>query len=179
MRIKGIDRSKPNVEVVLFPRSDGEDIDIEATAVISYDRFDKLVKEPLAKTSLFPDGSEKPSPEQQAQFSKDMVEYYNMRHGFMLYETLKGNDNIEWGKITEDDPRSWLKCEKEIDGLPLTNAEHNRLAAAIHRANGLSDALIEEAENSFLERKALAKLKQENILNTEAQSSTSGVGAKD
>jgi hypothetical protein len=52
MRIPGIDKSKPNVEVVIFQRNDVEDIVVEMTAVISYDRFNKLVKEPVLKTSL-------------------------------------------------------------------------------------------------------------------------------
>jgi hypothetical protein len=174
MRIKGLDKSKPNIEVVIFPRHDIDDIVIKCKAVISYDRFSKLVAEPILGTALFPDGTRKPTDETRKKFSEDSISYFEMRHGFMLYETLKDNENIEWESVSKDDPISWKNCAKEIDSLPITDAESNRLVAAINRANGMSDALIEEAEQSFLVREASERVDQKSIVSSEAVNSTSG-----
>ena len=176
MRIKGLDASKPNMEVCIFPRKEGN-IVITAKAVLSYDRFEELIKKPILDLVTLPSGEKESTPEFEQKFEVASAEYSAMRIGFMLFESLRDNECIEWDNISPDNPTSWKNIQSEIENLPLTIYEKTRLNDAINKANGISDELVEEAEKSFLENLA-QKVNQPNTQNTEAVSSTLGEPVK-
>jgi hypothetical protein len=146
MKIGGITVA-PCEELLVLPRTDGEDIPIRAIAVSINDEFDKLAPEPIAPMIQVKGG--KQADLQDKDYLAAVSRRSEQRFAFLLIKSLEPS-NIEWEKVKLDDPKTWSKWEEELWEAGLSSVETGRIIASVMVANSLDDAKIEEARKSFL-----------------------------
>jgi hypothetical protein len=79
-----------------------------------------------------------------------MVKYSQYRYAWIMIESLKATENLEWETIQSDKPETWLNFEKELQDSGLSGIEIGRIANGVLEANCLNEDKITEARNRFL-----------------------------
>ena len=146
MRIGGVE-VKPNEEILVLPRSDGDDIVIRAKAVKINEEFEKRLPEPTPPNVRTKDGSK---PDYKVENYKQALALRDtQRFNFLVIKSLEPSE-IEWEEVDMDVPSTWSKWSKELIEAGLSEIEVNRIANAVMAANSLDEEKIEEARKSFL-----------------------------
>lgn len=146
MKIGGIQVS-PCEEILVLPRSSGDDIVIRAKAVSISDDFNKLVPEPTPPNIRTKDGSK---PDHKDKNYLDAVSIRDdQRFAFLVIRSLEPS-KIEWEKVDEKNPSTWLKWKEDFKEGGLSEVEINRITNAVMIANSLDEEKIEEARKAFL-----------------------------
>jgi hypothetical protein len=146
MKIGGITVA-PCEELLVLPRTDGDDIPIRAIAVAIDDEFDKLAPEPIAPMIQAKGGNQADLKDKN--YLAAVVRRGEQRFAFLLIKSLEPS-NIEWEKVKLDEPRTWPKWQEELWEAGLSSVETGRIITLVMAANSLDDAKIEEARKSFL-----------------------------
>lgn len=154
MRIAGKEINKLNVEVVVVPRPDG-DIVFKCQAVLDYSKFDELCPEPKPPVIYGEKGKSGSRPDYDDKgWHKKFSEWLDKRECWMCYQSLKATDNLEWSQVMENVPETWQLVRDEFKNAKFTQVEIRRIFNAVASANGLDEARIEEARESFLRSEA-------------------------
>jgi hypothetical protein len=146
MKIGGVVVSKCE-EILVLPRSDGDDIPFRAKAVAINDEFNKLVPEPVAPMVLKKGGK---APDYT---DKDYLLACGhrdaQRFAFMCIKSLEPSD-IEWEKVDLKSPGTWTGWDKELTEAGLSEVEVQRVVGLVMVANSLDENKIEQARKDFL-----------------------------
>ncbi len=138
----------PASETLVLPRSSGDLVFI-ATAVASYENFDKLCPHPVPPTIKRPG-----QPEAQDTTDKDYLkaldQWASCRTAWMIIESLNATPGIEWETVKPSEPTTWLNFQKELEASGLTQGECMRVINIVLDANGLNEKKIEAATKNFL-----------------------------
>lgn len=146
MRYKGKTISEGH-QIVVIPKG-GVDIVFKAKAVRDYSRFDAMVPMPVPPTIQTlgePNRPDFSDPVYQAQCTL----HARKRTAFMILESLKDSEGIEWETVKINDPDTYLNLQTELDSV-FSPSEQGFIFNAISTANGLNTEKIEEATESFL-----------------------------
>lgn len=146
MRIGGVE-VQTSEEILVLPRSLGEDIVIRAKPVKINEEFEKRVPEPTppnvrTKEDSKPDYNDK-------NYKQALKLRDKQRFDFLMVKSLEPSE-IEWDEVNINDSSTWSKWSKELIEAGLSEMEVNRIASAVLSANSLDEEKIEEARKSFL-----------------------------
>jgi hypothetical protein len=158
MKIKGKKLDAPVVETIVIPRVD-RDIVFQAKAVRSYADFDALCPRPIPATIMRPDGTQSQDVED-PEFKKAIETWAMNRSNWMILKALEATEGLEWETVKMNDPSTWGNYGKELEETNLSQIEINRIINICITANGLDQAKIDKATESFLAGQAARQSKQ-------------------
>src|SRR6185436_15627483 len=72
------------------------------------------------------------------------------RNGWMIFQSLKATEGLEWDLVKEEDPESWVKVDEEFKAAKFSEYEIGRIYNGVMAANCLDERRVEEARKSFL-----------------------------
>jgi hypothetical protein len=148
MKIKGKMPDRPTPEICVIPRPSGEDIVFRAR-LIDYNRFKELVKTPQPPL-VTKAGGVKTEDYTDATFVNAVSRFNTLRAAYMVIESLKETDGLEWETVKDDDPDTWPNYEQELLDAGLTQNEINHIMGAVMNANSMNESRFEEARERFL-----------------------------
>lgn len=173
MKYKGKKIDKPNEAFVVIPRNDG-DLVFKAQAVLDFQMFDDICPRPTPQMKTLRGGQPMPDLEEKS-YVDALNEYSERRVDFMILKSLEATDDLEWETVNMEDPTTWKNYDKELSDACLTEREIDRVISIVFEANGLSEAMIQEARDRFLQEQAQAeRAQEENSLTVEPMTSASG-----
>lgn len=138
----------PATETLVLPRATGDLVFI-ATAVPSYENFEKLCPHPVPPTIKRPGEVDAQDTTDKA-YVKAINLWAEYRTAWMIIESLKATPGLEWETITENTPASWPNFQKELESSGLSSNEVMRVINIVLDANGLNEKKIEAATKNFL-----------------------------
>lgn len=176
MKLHGKTISRPQPEVVVIPRDNGDHV-FKLQAVLNMDEFDKLCPEPKPPTVRHKDGTVK-SDMNDAKYIKKLDKIRELRFSYMLIKSLEATEGLEWERVVMLNPDTWLQWKDELIESGLTDHEVQRIIAAMFEANGITEKRYDEARARFIRMQA----GRGNDLSSqmgEQETTPSGVPAKD
>lgn len=148
MKIKGKSISAPNVSMLVIPRDNGEDIVFKAQAILDMDVFEKLCPEPQPPTIIHRErGKEKDFKDKN--YLKAQEFHAEQRMAYMVIESLKATDDLEWETVDYNDPSTWVKYKDELKASGFNHIEIGRITNLVFEANSLNEAKYKEARDRF------------------------------
>lgn len=148
MKIAGKQVSGANIEYVILPRGDSDQLVFKAQAVLSYDNFDKMNPEPTPPQMIVAGGARVPNFES-ADYKTALVVHSTRKVAWMVLKSLEISE-IEWDTVKMEDPTTWENYTTDLRNAGLADVEINRIVNGVMIANCLNDAKIEEARKRFL-----------------------------
>lgn len=148
MKLNGKKLDGPNIEVVVIPRQSGELV-FKAQAVLDYDECDKLNPMPKPPKRLMPGGVVQENVND-PKYLKAVDQWATRKFYWMLLESLKATEGLEWETVKMDDPSTWESYKAEMKQAGLTPGEIGRIEMCVSDACGLNQAKIDEATKRFL-----------------------------
>ena len=150
----------PNEEIIVIPRADG-DIILKAIAIKNYDRFNELVKPPappkVLKKGQKVDDFDNPA------YKLSLTQFGEKRYAFLILETLRHSEGLEWETVDLNNPETWLNWDKELSDSGFSQNEIRLITTGVLVANTLDETKVEEARQRFLalqEEQRLSELSQ-------------------
>ena len=134
-----------NEEILVLPRPK-EDIVIKAVAV-DMDLFEKLVPEPEAPGIRTKEGFKKDTTDKT--YLQLVEDRDAKRLGYLVVHSLVPSE-VEWDKITLDDPKTWATWSEELLAGGLSSVEVKLVLSCVMGANALDEEKIAAARASFL-----------------------------
>lgn len=152
MKINGIkiegDLLKPNEDVLVLPRGQNKQVIFTARAVQTMEEFAKLCPEPKAPTA-FVAGKGWIDQVEDKTYKSQCKEFGAKQLGYLIIKSLEDMD-LEWDKISLDEPSTWGNWEKELLDNGFTQRECNLLVTLCMSVNQLDEAKLERARELFL-----------------------------
>lgn len=146
MRYKGKTISEGH-QIVVIPKG-GVNIVFKAKAVRDYSRFEAMVPMPVPPIIQTVGEPNRPDFTDPMYISQSEM-YSRKRTAFMILESLKDSEGVEWETVKLENPDTYLNLQTELDSV-FSQSEQGFIFNAISTANGLNTAQIEEATESFL-----------------------------
>jgi len=137
---------KPNEEVLVLPRMGG-DLVIKACSVTTGTEFEALVPDPVAPGIRTRDGF-KPDTKDET-YRAAVKRRESQRFAYMILKSLEPS-NIEWDKVSLDDPTTWTSWQDEMQAAGLSGVETDRIIMCVMSANSLDDEKLKAARDLFL-----------------------------
>ena len=134
-----------NEEILVLPRPQ-EDIVIKAVAV-DMELFEKMVPEPEAPGIRTKEGFKKDTTDKT--YLQLVEDRDAKRLGYLVVHSLVPSE-VEWDKITLDDPKSWSTWSEELLAGGLSSVEVKLVLSCVMGANALDEEKIAAARASFL-----------------------------
>lgn len=161
-----------NIVDVFIPRGENGGFEFKCRAV-ELDRFETLypMPEPRIRTIV---GEGKVPDLKDAKYLDEMETYNLSRLNYMVVESLKATDDLEWETVNYDDVSTWGNYGDELGEAGFTDLEIGRVIQGVMRANQLDDAFIKEAHANFLARKADLAVQPSSSQTDEPVTSDSG-----
>jgi hypothetical protein len=158
MKLGGEKFVKPNLEIIVIPRGDGEDIVFKAGPVGNMDDFEKLCPLPEPPVKMYPGGRKSQNVKDEG-YQKKLAEHAELRFHFMAIQSLKMTEELEWETVDEAEPSTWTNYMDELREAGFSEVEVNRVVQGVMDANCLNEDRIEEARQRFLasQQEALEK----------------------
>lgn len=156
MKIAGKAIAAPKNEFCVIPRDD-EEIIFKAKAVLDYEEFDQLCPEPKPPIKTYPDGR-KEEDYNNSKFITKRDEWAQNRSNWVVIESLRATDGLEWETVSYSDPSTWDNYREELQRT-FTTGEVNLIISTVMAANSMDDARFEEAKQHFLARQQQASEK--------------------
>ena len=150
MKIAGKAIAAPKNEICVIPRGD-EEIVFEAKAVLDYSEFDELCPEPKPRIKTYPDGRQEEDTDS-SKFKKEYADWAAQRSNWLIVESLKATEGLEWDTVSYTDPKSWGNFRKDLQ-TNFTAGEVNQIIGCVMAANSMDEARFEEAKQHFLEKR--------------------------
>jgi hypothetical protein len=110
-------------------------------------------------------------------YQASIKDWAGKRTNWIMIQSLRATPGLEWDSVKYDDPNTWANWETELQKV-FTAPEISRIMDAITAANGLNEARIERARQSFLLLQAVRK-NGSSFLNEGQPNMPSGEPAKD
>lgn len=149
MRIKGQEISGPNEELIVIPRGQSQ-IVLKARAVLEYDDFERLCREPTAPFVLKP-GGRKEYNFSDPKYQAAQAQRIKQQTYYMFVKSLMATEGLEWETIDLNRPETWLNFENELKAAGFSQIERGMITRGIMVANNLDDTKVEEARQRFLQ----------------------------
>jgi hypothetical protein len=150
MKLHGQKIDGPNVEIIVLPRgNDKPDIIFRAQAILDSKEFDKLCPVPEPPGRIMKGGKKELNFNDSA-YQAEMRRYADKRVAWMVLESLKATEGLEWETVTLNDHTTWLKYEDELKAAGFSYIEVQRIQNGVFTANCLNEAKVEEARQNFL-----------------------------
>lgn len=156
MKINGKKIQRPKFEVIVFPRRDG-DIIIKAQAVLSYEDFEKLCPPPVPPVVIRPNGTDEGAKTTDINHPKYIAainDWSRMKLDWMILQSLKATEGLEFETVNPSDPDSWQNVHKELEEAGFSELERTKIIEIVVTACGLNQNMIDEATNNFLASQA-------------------------
>jgi len=134
-----------NEEILVLPRPEA-DIVIKARA-IDMEPFDKMVPEPKAPGIRTKDGFKKDT--EDGTYLQMVEQRDAKRLGYLVVHSLVPSE-VQWDKITLDDPTTWESWSDELLAGGLSSIEVKLILSCVMGANALDEEKIKAARESFL-----------------------------
>lgn len=148
MKLNGKRVQGPNVEVIVLPRGQGDDLVFKAQAVLDIAPFEKLCPRPVPP-EVIRKGGIRVSNVEDAGYRAELQEYGKLKMAWMLIESLRATEGLEWETVRYEDSSTWLNYERELRDSGLGEAEITRLITGMMSANALNEDRIAEARERF------------------------------
>jgi hypothetical protein len=177
VKLKGKKIEGANREVIILPRSNGEDLVFIAEAIISYDEFDQIVPAPKPGTKIVPGGG-KVADFDSPTYAAELKRYATLRYLWTILKSLKATPGLEWETIVYSEPSTWENFYSELKAAGLSETEQKMLLVGVSTANCLNQAKLDEARDRFLAGTGLEQLVESCSRPPEPSTTPSGDAAK-
>lgn len=147
MKIKGKKIEGPNIEIIILPRGN-EDLVFKAQAVLDTSAFDQLCPRP-EPPKMMKRGGQLVSNVEDPGYQQAIQAYGKLRSSWMIIQSLRATDDLEWETVKYDDSSTWNGYEDELRKSGFAEMEISRLITGVMTANALNEDKIEEARNRF------------------------------
>lgn len=148
---KAIDRPKP--EPVILPRNGGTDI-VFMMGPVNMGDFNQYCKEPQPPMVLkredgipYPDFTDE-------DYKKALKTHANRKMDWMILESFKATEGIEWETVKLEDPDTWHLWREELANDGFSTIEINQIYEGFMIANSMSEAKLKEARDRFYRSQA-------------------------
>lgn len=155
MKIKGKSITAPNVSILVIPRDNDGDIVFKAQAVLDMDVFETLCPEPKPPTIIHRERG-KEFDYRDKNYLKAQEQHGELRMAYMVLESLKATEDLEWETVKSDDPSTWLGYKDELKASGFNHIEIGRIVNLVFDANSLNEAKYKEARDRFTLSQVLA-----------------------
>ena len=150
MKMNGKTIKGPNEEIVIIPRGNDDDMVFTCRAVMSYEEFDNLVKEPEPPKILHR-GEETATPLlTDPDYLKAIREHDKKRLAWLICTSLSATKGLELETVDMADHTTWNNYYDELLDAGLTSTEIGRITRGVMIANSLDQKKIDEARAHFL-----------------------------
>lgn len=148
MRINGKVFTGPYIKTVVLPR--GEDcMAFRLQAVTDHKMFDELCPRPTPAV-IVKRGGEKVMDVDAPEFREALDVWAMKRTHWLFLQSLAATEGLEWDTVKMGDPDTWPNYQDELKEAGLTDSEIAILVEAMIEVNGMDQAKIKEATESFL-----------------------------
>lgn len=179
MKYKGKTIKGPNEELVIIPRgNDQEDFVFICRAVMGYDVFDELVKEPKPKMIRRVGETEASPLLDDPNYLKEVREHDKKRLSWLICTSLAATEDLEFDTVDLADHTTWNNYYNELQDAGFTSTEIGRITRGVMIANSLDQKKIDEARASFLAMRREAVVLPSS-LQAEQKTTQSGEPVKD
>jgi len=176
MKLGGKTISGLNIETIVLPRGDDNQLVFHAQAVLSYAKFEEMFPPPKPRLMKKPGGVQFQNFEDPT-YLKDLASWSEKRYQWLILKSLEASEGLEWDTVKMDDPETWGNYEQDLRSAGLTDIEVGRLVTGVMTANALNEEKIEAAKKRFLALKEVAVPSQLSQVG-EQPSTSSGEPAK-
>lgn len=149
MKINGKRLDCPNIVTIVLPRSSGEDVVFKAKAVLDAEDFERLCPPPKPPT-MIRKGFGRVEDIEDPRYKAAMEERNTKRFDWIIIQSLRATDGLEWEKVKYSDSNTWHLYKEELREAGLGDYEIQRLIRGVLEANCLDETKMEEARNRFL-----------------------------
>lgn len=151
MKIDGHNNYSPNEEVVVIPRTIGDDFVFKAKSIMDLSEFDTLcpIPEPPA---VIKKGGIKEFDFKNADYQNALLTHAEKRIQYMVIESLKATPGLTWDKVKYSDPNTWVHYKEELKLAGFNYLEVQRIENAVFTANCLNEQAVEVARQNFLQQ---------------------------
>jgi hypothetical protein len=147
MKINGRKIEGPNVEIVVFPRPNG-DVVFKAQGVLETEDFEKLCPAPKPPMKLLK-GGKKVENVEDATYKAQVKDWNAKQLDWLFLKSLEPT-KIEWSTVDLARPETWNNYQTELKEAGFSTVEINKLLLAVMTANSLNESKLEEARERFL-----------------------------
>jgi hypothetical protein len=152
MKFNGRKVSGPKTDIVVIPREDG-DLVFRCQAVLDYKAMEQILPRPEPKMIVRP--GKPPVPDEDDPVHKEALNRYGrQKMDWMILQSLKPTEALEWETIISTDPDTWKNWEEELKDAGLTERERVEILQTILRVNSLTDEVFQQAKDRFLASQA-------------------------
>lgn len=120
-----------------------------AQPVWNMDEFNALCPPPENTNYRFEKGGKVKDPDA-PQWREKLADYSRKRWGYVVLKSLEPS-NIEWEKVSLDDPKTWLYVEEELKEH-LAVYEFAKVMELVDEANAIDEAKLEANAESFFQQ---------------------------
>lgn len=149
MKIAGKKVQSLNVEIIVLPRGNDDPLVFKAQAVLDDSVFDKFCPIPKPPMGIGKGGKKEPNLKDTG-FLKACAERGEKKMAWMVIESLRATEELEWETVVYEDHTTWLNWSTEMKEAGLNYIEIQRIQSGVFAANCLNEAKIEAARNAFL-----------------------------
>lgn len=149
MKLFGKKLSGPNIEFIVLPRGDGNDIIIKAQAVLDMTDFIKILPPPEPPKVMIPGGGTSVNIDD-AGFQTKLMDWSTKKTYYLILKSLQATEGLEWETVEMANPNTWGNFTKELSDGGFTDSEQAKIVECAMKANALSDSHLEEARKRFL-----------------------------
>lgn len=134
-------------DVIVIPRGE-ENIIIHVQCVADYSPFEAMCPEPQPPMRTKP--GEDPFPLYDApEYKQKMNEWSERRSAWMILQSLRATEDIQWEKVKSDDPSTWELYKEELQEC-FSEVEMMLILNKIIDVCGLNTQKIEAATADFV-----------------------------
>lgn len=151
MKINGKSIEGPKPEVIVIPKGD-EQFVFKAMPVLCYDEFLAIYPQPLPMTVTKPGKAPYADVNDKA-YLDDIADWVNKKSSWMMIESLKATEGLEWDTVVAEEPETWSNWRSELEKV-FTDIEMMYIIEIIQSACGLNQNKISEATEAFLASEA-------------------------
>jgi len=148
MKLNGKTLFGPRIEVIVFPRQDGNLV-FKAQSVLDYDPFEKICPQPQPPVRMLPGGIKSFNTES-PEYEEKLEEWATKKWDWMMLKSLEATEKLEWDTVNMEDPSTYGHYRDEMKAAGLSPAEISRIQALVVDSCGLNQIKIDEATKAFL-----------------------------
>jgi hypothetical protein len=152
MKIKGRQIGKPKPTYCVFER-DGTEFIFTIEAILDFESFNKICPYPEPPKVTKP-GGKVIEDTNDAQYLHLIEQYGNNKTDWMILESIRNTEGLEWDVVNYDDPDTWNKYRLELEQSGLTDSEIVHLIKTIMECNFISENRMLEARDRFIHSQA-------------------------
>lgn len=149
MKLNGVKVQGPNIEYIVIPRGNGNDIVLKAQAVLDTKEFEQIVQAPKPGKKMLPGGIIKEDADDPI-YKDAMKAYADLRYSWIVIQSLKATEGLEWETVDEGRVDTWNNWETELKDAGFSNTEVQYVMLGVANANALNQEKIDEARTRFL-----------------------------